>query len=335
MKGYLLFEDGDVLEGKAFGDTRTRAGEICFCTHMAGYENILTDPVNSNLIINMTYPLIGNYGFSKEDIAKFDSNKGTMPMGMIVKDYSEAPNHFECVETIAKMFERYGIFGLSYGDTRFVTRKITQSTKPLRCLLTTEQPTTDLLEKHFKAPTDGVGGEIRLSYGASNGCADEVLPYSVKADVLLKTLNEKKPQAIHISHAGGSMDKLTETIDAIKSLVEYVRTTTSDNQASSPQLTATGLGALLLAMAASNSEAVKPVRLANGYRGTNYPVMDKQTGKVFMADYSMGYAIPTDALPDALICTHININDNTVAGFMLKDCTNIKGRLFNGGDANA
>ncbi len=335
MKGYLLFEDGDVLEGKAFGDTRTRAGEICFCTHMAGYENILTDPVNSDLIINMTYPLIGNYGFSAEDIANFESNKDTMPMGMIVKDYSEAPNHFECVETIAKMFERYGIFGLSYGDTRFVTRKITQSEKPLRCLLTTEQPTPDLLEKHFKAPVDSVGGEIRLSYGASSGCADDLFPYSVKADTLIQTVNEKKPEFIQISHAGGNVDKLSETINSIKALIEYVRAATANNETAAPQLIAKGLGAVLLAMSAGDGQAVKPIRLANGYRGTNYPVMDKQSGKVFMADYSIGYAIPMDALSEGLTCTHININDNTVAGFTLKDCANIKGRLFNGGDANA
>ena len=42
-------------------------GELVFNTSMTGYQEILTDPSYKGQIINMTYPLIGNYGISGID----------------------------------------------------------------------------------------------------------------------------------------------------------------------------------------------------------------------------------------------------------------------------
>jgi len=64
----LALEDGTVFEGRSFGFSGEKTGEVVFNTSMAGYQEILTDPSYKGQIVVMTYPLIGNYGVNKEDI---------------------------------------------------------------------------------------------------------------------------------------------------------------------------------------------------------------------------------------------------------------------------
>ncbi|GHU66730.1 hypothetical protein AGMMS49983_16910 [Clostridia bacterium] len=67
MEGMLYLEDGTVYRGKGFGAPGTKVGELVFNTSMTGYQGILTDSSYMGQIINMTYPLIGNYGMSEVD----------------------------------------------------------------------------------------------------------------------------------------------------------------------------------------------------------------------------------------------------------------------------
>ena len=64
----LALADGFVLTGFAFGAEGTTQGEVVFNTGMAGYQEVLTDPSYAGQIVTMTYPEIGNYGISPEDI---------------------------------------------------------------------------------------------------------------------------------------------------------------------------------------------------------------------------------------------------------------------------
>ena len=41
---HLVLEDGTVFTGRPVGATGVAAGEACFTTAMAGYEEALTDP---------------------------------------------------------------------------------------------------------------------------------------------------------------------------------------------------------------------------------------------------------------------------------------------------
>src|SRR5947207_9983796 len=59
---HLVLEDGSVFAGRAVGAAGAAAGEACFTTSMAGYEEAVTDPSYSGQVLCFTYPLIGNYG---------------------------------------------------------------------------------------------------------------------------------------------------------------------------------------------------------------------------------------------------------------------------------
>ena len=67
-KAFLILEDGTVFEGKHIGADKEVISEIVFNTTMAGYTEVFTDPSYAGQAVCMTYPLIGNYGYNKEDM---------------------------------------------------------------------------------------------------------------------------------------------------------------------------------------------------------------------------------------------------------------------------
>src|SRR5438093_3092087 len=65
---YLLLEDGTRFDGEAVGAEVEATGEVVFNTAMTGYQEAVTDPSYHGQIFVFTYPLIGNYGVSGEEV---------------------------------------------------------------------------------------------------------------------------------------------------------------------------------------------------------------------------------------------------------------------------
>ncbi len=67
MKMMLVLEDGSSFSGESFG----AEAEVCGWVHndygVVGYQETLTDPDNRGMLVNMTYPLIGNCGVNAKD----------------------------------------------------------------------------------------------------------------------------------------------------------------------------------------------------------------------------------------------------------------------------
>src|SRR5438876_9029600 len=68
----LVLEDGTVFTGASVGAPGVAAGEACFTTAMAGYEEAATDPSYVAQVLCFAYPLIGNYGV---DPARLESGR--------------------------------------------------------------------------------------------------------------------------------------------------------------------------------------------------------------------------------------------------------------------
>ncbi|MDQ3164311.1 MAG: carbamoyl phosphate synthase small subunit, partial [Actinomycetota bacterium] len=62
MQAALVLEDGTIFTGRAAGAAGVAAGEACFSTASAGYEQAVTDPSYARQVLTFAYPLIGNYG---------------------------------------------------------------------------------------------------------------------------------------------------------------------------------------------------------------------------------------------------------------------------------
>src|SRR5687768_11352433 len=59
---HLVLEDGTAFAGRSVGADGVAAGEACFTTAMAGYEEAVTDPSYVAQVLCFAYPLVGNYG---------------------------------------------------------------------------------------------------------------------------------------------------------------------------------------------------------------------------------------------------------------------------------
>ena len=87
MKSVLVLEDGTYYPGLGFGARGETIGEVVFNTSMTGYQEIITNPSYRGQIVTMTYPLIGNCGFNRDD----SESGGSHVQGFIVKELCERP----------------------------------------------------------------------------------------------------------------------------------------------------------------------------------------------------------------------------------------------------
>ena len=59
-------------------------------------------------------------------------------------------------------------------------------------------------------------------------------------------------------------------------------------------------------------------KLRYGHRGINQPVLDRSTGRVEVTAHNHGFAVEAGSLPAEVEITHVNLNDNTIAGLRHK-----------------
>ena len=63
----------------------------------------------------------------------------------------------------------------------------------------------------------------------------------------------------------------------------------------------------------------KHLSLKYGHRGSNHPVKNLLNNKIEITSQNHGFAVSKDNLPSNIEVTHINLNDNTIAGISCKD----------------
>jgi carbamoyl-phosphate synthase small subunit len=318
MKATLVLEDGTYYQGIAFGKPGTTHGEVVFNTCMTGYQEVLTDPSYRGQMVVMTYPLIGNYGFNQED-----SESGAPHVrAFIVRELCDYPSNWRSNVPSGAFFQ--DIMGISDIDTRHLTQHIRERGS-MYAVLTTESADIEALaaqakelavepkqlveEVTCKEPRviEGKGPHVAvLDFGIKEnilrslhglGAQITVLPAATTADAV-KALS---PDAILLSNGPGDPRDIPYVIDTIKELLGY-----------KPTL-GICLGHQLLGMALGGAI----YKLKFGHHGGNHPVKDLVTGRVYITSQNHNYALTEDFSPDIEI-THMNLNDNTVEGFVHK-----------------
>jgi len=127
-KAVLLLEDGTFFIGHGFGATRKISGEVVFSTSMVGYPEALTDPSYKGQILNLTYPLVGNYGVPPYDLnfgipLYFESDR-IQVQGLAIHELCQDPYHWASTRTLDKWLLDEGIPGIYGIDTRHLTKKL-------------------------------------------------------------------------------------------------------------------------------------------------------------------------------------------------------------------
>jgi len=145
MKAILALEDGFVLEGRSFTGPGETGGEVIFNTGMTGYQEILTDPSYAGQMVCMTYPLIGNYGVTEEDI----ESGGVHAAALIVKECCKVPSNWRSVASLPDYLKRCGVIGIEGIDTRALTSHIRKN-GAMRAIISTEELDVEKLVQKAK-----------------------------------------------------------------------------------------------------------------------------------------------------------------------------------------
>ncbi len=340
MKAIIALEDGTIFEGQSFTGPGEAVGEIVFNTSMSGYQEVLTDPSYTGQIVTMTYPLIGNYGISPEDM----ESAAIHPMAFLVKEYNKIPSNFRSTKPLADFLMEYNILGVEGFDTRALVRHI-RTAGAMKGIVSTEDLDTDSLIERARNWSGLVGQDMvkRVTcdepYGWSN---DMPVPGSNFATVQQAVKNPLKVVAFDFGVKFNQLRILTEkgcqvqvvpaTTDAetvlamepdgiflsngpgdpvgVKGVVETIRTLLGKKP-----IFGICLGHQMLALAYGGST----YKLKFGHRGGNQPVKDLTTGHVEITSQNHGFCVDPKSLDSADVeITHINLNDNSLEGMRHK-----------------
>jgi len=334
----LALEDGTVFLGTAFGDTAPKAvdAEVCFNTSMAGYQEILTDPSYAGQIVTMTYPLIGNYGVNDDDL----ESARPQVEGFVVRELANRQSNYRSTAKLEAWLAANGVTGIMGIDTRALTRRL-RTRGALNGVLCTDPAISDekLVEQAKQAPgvnanlaakvsrteplawDRGLGDwaplhgtierdpkrykVVALDCGAKlnilrnlvdQGCDVTVLPWDSSAEAIM----QHEPDGLFVSNGPGDPAAVEATVATLRQLLGKL------------PIFGICLGHQLLCLALG----AKTYKLPFGHRGANHPIQNLGTGKVEITSQNHGFAVETDSVVGAgAEPTHINLNDNTLAGF--------------------
>lgn len=313
MKRYLVFADGDVIEGVAFGAAHAAVGELVFTTGMGGYIETLTDPSYAGQIILQTFPLIGNYGVIPED---FEGKSAAY--GYVVREWCEHPSNFRCEMTLDAYLKKAGIPGICGVDTRAITKKIRE--EGVMNAMISDTKDVDLSEiaaysvrnavaavsckeSYTVSPETPSRHVVLLDYGTKQniirelvkrGCAVQVLPHTATAKEILALA----PDGVMLSNGPGDPAENQAEIATLAELAGKV------------PIFGICLGHQLLALALGG----KTEKLKYGHRGVNQPVTDLVTGRTYMTSQNHGYAVIAGSIPGIGSVRFRNANDGTCEG---------------------
>lgn len=325
-KAILVLEDGRTFRGLAFGAEGECFGEMVFNTSMSGYQEILTDPSYAGQIVCMTYPLIGNYGVNEDDI---ESRKPWVE-GFVVREASRIASNWRSTETLDSYLKRHKIVGIEHIDTRALVRHIRDKGAMRAVISSVDTDEKSLLEKVLNSPemenrelASSVSVEETFEFPAEEkerfhvvaydfgvktnslrefakfGCKITVVPAETAAEKVL----EMKPDGIFLSNGPGDPSSM-------KAVVAQIEKLTQENV----PMFGICLGHQILGQVFGG----ETYKLKFGHRGGNQPIKDLTTGKIEIAAHNHGFAVEAESLPDSVEITHVNLNDNTVAGLQHK-----------------
>ncbi len=322
--GVLVLGDGSVYYGAGFGASALAVGEIVFNTSMTGYQEALTDPSYAGQILTLTYPLIGNYGVSEGD---FESDR-IHAEGFVVREACASPVHAKSRETIDEFLKRNDVPGIAGIDTRALVRKIRNFGVMPACIAVDngKMDVRELLGKaraldysainfvesvsHRGAREFGPGAKtvVLIDCGAKMSIVRELVKRDARVVALPHNATEKQilrhePDGIVISNGPGDPARLGYIARTVRALMRKL------------PVFGICLGNQILAYAGRG----RTYKLKFGHRGSNHPVKDLKTGKVYITSQNHGFAVDAKSLPHEFEVTHINCNDGTVEGIRHKE----------------
>lgn len=332
-KCILVLESGKVFEGFSCGADTESAGEIVFNTAVFGYQEIVTDPTTAKQLICFAHPHVGNCGFNNQD---FQSNS-IKAFGLFFKEYSKMYSSWRADFSMQEQIIKDKVVAMEGFDTRALVQYIRENGTQKAIVSTKDFDVESLKKKLAKIISndeqdlvkdvtckekyyinkDGKKQKIAIiDYGCPNSFVETFKSQDYKIVVFPATAKAKdilteKPSGIFLSTGPGKATNVSYAVDTVKEIIKE-----------NPQIPifAIGFGSQVLAL----SYGAKIVKHKIGHRGANYPVRDINSNKIAITSQNNGYFVDKNSIEinKDLKVTHINLYDNTVAGFANKKGNN-------------
>ncbi len=323
--------------GESIGIAGAAVGEVVFNTAMTGYQEILTDPSYAKQIVTLTYPHIGNTGVNSEDM---ESDR-VYAAGLVIRDLPLLVSNWRAQEDLGSFLRKQRVVAIADIDTRRLTRLLREKGALNGCILAVN-PRARLDTKAALAAarafpglkgmdlakvvstesayewTEGgweleggyrAGGKPRFrviayDYGlkrnilrmlVDRGCAVTVVPARTPAADVLAS----RPDGVFLSNGPGDPEPCRYAIEAITEIVESAIPTFG-----------ICLGHQLLALASGG----RTLKMKFGHHGANHPVIELDSGRVFITSQNHGFAVDDAGLPANLRVTHRSLFDGSIQG---------------------
>ena len=341
----LALADGTVFQGISIGAPGLTVGEVVFNTALTGYQEILTDPSYCRQIVTLTYPHIGNYGISAEDV----ESKKVFAAGLVIKDLPLLASNFRSSMPLADYLKRESTVAIANIDTRRLTRLLRTSGAQNGCILglplgqaIAPAHLADAKAKAKAAPSMSgldlakVVSErepyewaetewaLETGYGAQKAPKFHVVAYDfgVKHNIL-RMLASRGCKVTVVPAQTPAAAVLELKPDGI-----FLSNGPGDPEpcdyaiAATRELIDTGtpvfgicLGHQIMALASG----AKTFKMKFGHHGANHPVKDLDDGRVSITSQNHGFAVDEASLPANLRPTHVSLFDGTLQGLARTD----------------
>jgi carbamoyl-phosphate synthase small subunit len=342
MQAVLALEDGRIFRGRAFGAPVERVGEVVFNTSLTGYQEIFTDPSYAGQIVVLTNPHIGNYGTSPSDA---ESARPYIE-GLVVREFSPVASNWRSTEVADEYLERSGVPVIAEIDTRAVVRHLRSNGVMRGVISTAVEDVAALVEKaraHRRMDGTDLASVVTTekAYEWSdadprNETGDALLPgedaaakepmhvvaydFGIKQNIL-RMLTRENCRVTVVPAKTSAADVLAMNPDGVffsngpgdPEPLEYAISTVKELQGKTPMF-GICLGHQIFGLALGG----RTYKLKFGHHGGNHPIKNLETGKVEITAQNHNFNVDPESLPDDVTVTHVNLNDNTLAGLKHK-----------------
>lgn len=316
MKCCLVLEEGKTYRGIC-SQIFERAGEVVFNTSHQGYEEIATDPSYFSQIVILTAPMQGNYGIQSEN---WESNQIYVE-GFISLEMQNSIQNRSWLNSLTEA-QRSWVTGI---PTRELVLKIREGGTPWGAIVKEEG---NYLERAQELIQEKKRQDLDWVYQVSTSSAKEIkghkmegpkiglLDFGYKKNIL-RLLQEHCAEIVVLPSRSSAQEILSLGLAGLvlsngpgdPADVQIAPQTIKELIGKIP-IFGICMGHQLL----GRSLGAKTFKMPFGHRGGNHPVKDLRTGHVYMTSQNHGYAIDMATLPEVTEVTHINLNDQTVAG---------------------
>lgn len=316
----LYLESGEIYAGHFLGG-EPKAGEVVFNTSHSGYEEMATDPSYFSQILVTTATQQGNYGV---DHQVWESRRLWIH-GFVCLEMQNSDRDRSWLDRLVQS----KVPVLSEVDTRKLTLQLRSSGTPWGAIIDSSDPKVvkekaqALIKKAKSMTSDWTSlvtseKDYELEGLAKNGPKIAIIDFGSKENIIREArlraskvkvfrasasaeeIKSWSPDGILLSNGPGDPSAVKPGIQTVRDLLGW------------RFIFGICMGHQVLALALGGAT----YKLKFGHRGSNHPIHDKLLNRVYMTSQNHGYNVDLSSLGSSVEVSHINLNDNTVAGMI-------------------